>query len=109
ELLRIRLGHSDILPGCFSASQVRCHPTLQQSPTLVLAEPWKIGDGLQTVARYEALNMGMNAARRRGDDFSAVATTVTNVIDSGFNQAEVAGALQVVELLIRAGGQRPTT
>ncbi|MEU7425721.1 hypothetical protein [Streptomyces sp. NPDC040750] len=76
---------------------------------LVLAEPWKIGDGLQTVARYEALNMVMSAARRRGDDFSAVATTVTNVIDSRFNQAEMAGALQVVELLIRAGGQRPTT
>lgn len=77
--------------------------------TLVLAEPWKIGDGLQTVARYEALNMGMSAARRWGDDFSAVASTVANMIDSRFNQAEVAGALQVVELLIRAGGQRPTT
>ncbi|MEV6319459.1 integrase core domain-containing protein [Streptomyces sp. NPDC051776] len=27
----MRLGHCNILPGRFSASQVRCHPTLQQS------------------------------------------------------------------------------
>ncbi|MEU5609720.1 hypothetical protein AB0H03_13475, partial [Streptomyces sparsogenes] len=39
ELLRIRLGHCNILPGCFSASQVRCHPTLQQSPWEAVA-PW---------------------------------------------------------------------
>ncbi|EFE71951.1 conserved hypothetical protein [Streptomyces viridosporus ATCC 14672] len=31
ELLRIRLGPCNILPGRLSASQVRCHPTLQQS------------------------------------------------------------------------------
>ncbi|MEU8295587.1 hypothetical protein, partial [Streptomyces pseudogriseolus] len=31
ELLRIRLGHCNILPGRLSASQVRCHRTLQQS------------------------------------------------------------------------------
>ncbi|MFC8244809.1 8-oxoguanine DNA glycosylase OGG fold protein [Streptomyces chartreusis] len=31
ELLRIRLGHCNFLPGRLSASQVRCHPTLQQS------------------------------------------------------------------------------
>ncbi|MDI6521454.1 DMT family transporter [Streptomyces coelicoflavus] len=31
ELLRIRLGHCNILPGRLSASQVSCHPTLQQS------------------------------------------------------------------------------
>ncbi|MFC7934377.1 LysR substrate-binding domain-containing protein, partial [Streptomyces cinereoruber] len=36
-LLRIRLGHCNILPGRFSASQVRCHPTLQQS-RIALAE-----------------------------------------------------------------------
>ncbi|MFF1812749.1 hypothetical protein ACFVXW_27190 [Streptomyces sp. NPDC058251] len=75
--------------------------------TLVLAEPWKIGHGLQTVARYEALNMSLSAARMRGD-FSAAATTIANMIDSRFNRAEVAGALQVVDLLTRAG-ERPST
>lgn len=31
ELLRIRLGHCNILPGRLSASQVRCHLSVQQS------------------------------------------------------------------------------
>ncbi|MEU7378396.1 Scr1 family TA system antitoxin-like transcriptional regulator, partial [Streptomyces albidoflavus] len=38
ELLRIRLGHCNILPGCFSASQVRCHPIVQQSHLLTMAD-----------------------------------------------------------------------
>ncbi len=32
-------GHCNILPGCLSASQVRCHPTLQQSPSCRTRSP----------------------------------------------------------------------
>ncbi|MFI5823685.1 hypothetical protein ACIA8I_32020 [Streptomyces rishiriensis] len=74
---------------------------------LVLAEPWKIGGGLQAVARYEALNRVLSAARRRGDDFTGAATAVTGSIDGRCNRVDAAGALHVAELLIRAG-QRPT-
>ncbi|MER6715208.1 hypothetical protein [Streptomyces sp. NPDC000877] len=38
ELLRIRLGHCDILPGRLSASQVRCHLSVQQSLHTILEE-----------------------------------------------------------------------
>ncbi|MGW1746932.1 hypothetical protein ACWCRD_15240 [Streptomyces sp. NPDC002092] len=74
---------------------------------LVLAEPWKIGGGLQAVAHYEALNRVLSAARRRGDDFTGAATAVTGSIDGRCNRVDAAGALHVAELLIRAG-RRPT-
>ncbi|MET8453437.1 hypothetical protein [Streptomyces sp. NPDC005209] len=74
---------------------------------LVLAEPWKLGGGLRTVAHYEALNALMSAVRRRGGDLSDAATSVADLIDNRSNPADVSGALQAVELLIRAG-QHPT-
>ncbi|MFI1510709.1 DM13 domain-containing protein, partial [Streptomyces sp. NPDC020597] len=45
ELLRIRLGHCDILPGRLSASQVRCHLILQQSPHIVRLENLDTSNG----------------------------------------------------------------
>ncbi|WP_424920408.1 IS3 family transposase [Streptomyces sp. wa13] len=40
ELHRIRLGHCDILPGHLSASQVRCHLSVQQSRSLSVRMRW---------------------------------------------------------------------
>ncbi|MGW1536441.1 hypothetical protein [Streptomyces aureus] len=70
---------------------------------LAMAEPWKLGAGFQTVALNETLNVVMSAVRRGTADFSTAATSVANVIDSRFDVAEVAGTLQAVELMIRAG------
>ncbi|MFJ8108315.1 hypothetical protein [Streptomyces sp. NPDC096132] len=71
---------------------------------LVLAEPWKSGGGLQTVAHYEALNKGLSAARRWGDDFTEAASAVAHSIDSRSNHADVAAALHVAELLLHTDG-----
>ncbi|MFH8391464.1 hypothetical protein [Streptomyces sp. NPDC018036] len=72
-----------------------------------VAEPWKLGAGFQTVAGYEAVNVLMNSVRRRADDVSTTATAVAGLIDGRFNAVDTAGALQAIELMIRAG-QDPT-
>lgn len=70
---------------------------------MALAEPGKLGAGFQTVARHEAVNVLMNAVRRRADDVSTAAASVAGLIDNSFNATDVAGTLQAVELMIRAG------
>ncbi|MFI0960908.1 hypothetical protein ACH4S8_05760 [Streptomyces sp. NPDC021080] len=70
---------------------------------LAVAEPWKLGAGFRTVTRIESLNLALSALRRGSSDFSTAATSVAGLIDSGFDVADVAGTLQTVELLIRAG------
>ncbi|MEV6021029.1 hypothetical protein [Streptomyces sp. NPDC051997] len=72
-----------------------------------VAEPWKLGAGFQTVAGYEAVNVLMNSVRRRADDVPTTATAVAGLIDGRFNAVDTAGALQAIELMIRAG-QDPT-
>lgn len=76
--------------------------------TLVLAEPWKTGGGLRTVAHYETLNKGLSATRRWGGDFTEAATAVAQAVDSRSHPMDAAGALNMVDLLLRAGGRRPT-
>jgi hypothetical protein len=86
----------------------RCRAEFDDSYTaelaeLVLAEPWKSGDGLAAVLHYETLNIALNAARRGGSGFTEAASAIADGIDHTFNPAQAAGALQVIDLLLRAG------
>ncbi|MGY0067909.1 hypothetical protein ACWZEH_13980 [Streptomyces sp. QTS137] len=74
---------------------------------LVLAEPWKVGEGLQGSARREPLGAGLDSVHGRGDDFSTIAAALARRIDPRSAPTEVAGALQVVGLLTRAAGRHP--
>ncbi|MEF9904433.1 hypothetical protein [Streptomyces sp. P9-A2] len=50
---------------------------------LVLAEPWKIGDGLQRSGRHEPFGAALGFAHGRGDDFAAIAAALAQGIDPG--------------------------
>ncbi|WP_055695651.1 hypothetical protein [Streptomyces prasinopilosus] len=73
----------------------------------ILAEPWKVGDGLRRSGRPEPLGAGPDCAYSRGGDFAAIAADLARGIDPRSARTEVAGVLQVVELLTRAAGTLP--
>ncbi len=80
---------------------------LPEVATRVLAEPWKVGDGLQRSGRREPLGAVLDSAHGRGDDFAAIAADLARGIDPRSARTEMTGTLQVVDLLTRAAGRRP--
>ncbi|MFI8303979.1 hypothetical protein ACIF80_11085 [Streptomyces sp. NPDC085927] len=82
--------------------------SLPELAGLVLAESWKVGDGLQRSDRHEQpLGAGLDSPYSRGEDFAVIAAALARRIDPRAAPAEVAGALQVVDLLSRAADRCP--
>ncbi|PKW05503.1 hypothetical protein SAMN05428944_7472 [Streptomyces sp. 1222.5] len=73
---------------------------VRQLIPLVLAEPWKAGDGLKTAVRLEQLNRVLNMARG-GAEFDAerLAAAVAGLIDGSCGRTDTAVVLGVVDLL----------
>ncbi|MFE2264483.1 hypothetical protein [Streptomyces griseosporeus] len=70
-----------------------------QLARLVLAEPWKAGEGLRVAERLEQINRVLAAVRAREGDIQDAASALAGVLDGTYRRTDVAGVLGIVELL----------
>jgi hypothetical protein len=104
------------VPGFMAAVREQCSALgprqVDDLVRLVLAEPWKAGDGLKAAARLERFNAVLNLARGAAEtDVERLATMLAGLIDGSYRRTEAAEVLGIVDLLHSArrvgGGPRP--